>query len=140
MIWVLFLRDCSHFLQAAKKLSTMIAINRPESGPLHEYPVFEPGEVVRHRRYGYRGVIVARDEFCQADDKWYSKNQTQPERNQPWYHVLVDGSSTCTYAASVNLMADESGLPISHPLLPYFFSNFDQGVYARNDEPWPRPS
>ena len=66
----------------------MIAISRPAQ------PVFESGQLVRHRRYGYRGVVVDRDEFCQADDEWYSKNQTQPNRDQPWYHVLVDGSLT----------------------------------------------
>ncbi len=69
----------------------MIAINHPSQ------PVFEPGQLVLHRRYGYRGVVVERDEFCQADDAWYSKNQTQPDRDQPWYHVLVNESLTCTF-------------------------------------------
>ena len=114
-----------------KSLSTMIAIIRPPQ------PVFEPGQLVQHRRYGYRGVVVDRDAFCQADDKWYSKNQTQPDRDQPWYHVLVDGSLTCTYAASENLVADSSMLPIEHPLLSHFFSEFKNGIYIRNNEPWP---
>ena len=109
----------------------MIAISHPSQ------PVFEPGQLVCHRRYGYRGVVVDRDESCKAGDEWYSKSQTQPDRNQPWYHVLVNGSSTCTYAASENLVADSSGLPIEHPLLPHFFSAFKDGIYVRNDEPWP---
>ena len=109
----------------------MIAINRPLR------PVFEPGQLVRHRRYDYRGVVVARDESCQADDEWYFKNRTQPDRDQPWYHVLVDGAVACTYAASENLVADSSELPIEHPLLPHFFSGFKNGIYVRNDEPWP---
>ncbi len=113
-------------------LSKMIATNRTPR------PVFEPGQLVRHRRYGYRGVVVDRDEFCQADDEWYSKNQTQPARDQPWYHVLVDGSSTCTYAASDSLVADSSGLPIEHPLSKHFFTEFKNGMYIRNDEHWPR--
>jgi len=98
---------------------------------------FEPGQLVRHRRYGYRGVVVERDESCQADEAWYQKNQTQPDRNQPWYHVLVSDSSSCTYAAAENLIADESGLPISHPLLAYFFDAFEDGRYIRNEQPWP---
>ena len=114
-----------------ESLSTMIAINRPPQ------PVFELGQLVRHRRYGYRGVVVERDEFCQADDEWYSRNQTQPDRDQPWYHVLVNGSSTCTYAASENLVDDSSGLLIEHPLLSHFFSEFKNGTYVRNDLPWP---
>lgn len=116
----------------------MIAINRPATDSTDERPVFEPGQLVCHRRYGYRGVVVERDERCLADDAWYLKNQTQPDRDQPWYHVLVDGTPTCTYAASENLMPDASGLPISHPLLPHFFSGFVNGSYIRNDEPWPR--
>lgn len=100
-------------------------------------PLFEPGQLVRHRRYGYRGVVVDGDASCQADDAWYQKNQTQPDRDQPWYHVLVDGTSTCTYAAEENLEPDPSGLPISHPLLPHFFGAFEDGHYIRNDQPWP---
>ena len=113
----------------------MIAINQPKRSD--DRPVFEPGQLVRHRRYGYRGVVVDRDNSCQADDEWYERNQTQPDRDQPWYHVLVDGTSSCTYAASENLVADSAGLPISHPLAAYFFSAFTEGRYIRNDEPWP---
>jgi heat shock protein HspQ len=113
----------------------MIAINQPAEA--QERPVFEPGQLVRHRRYGYRGVIVERDDACQADDEWYARNQTQPDREQPWYHVLVDGTSSSTYAASQNLVADPGGLPIDHPLVPYFFARFSDGRYERNDEPWP---
>jgi len=109
----------------------MIALNSPPK------PVFQPGQLVQHRRYGYRGVVVHRDESCQAEEQWYLNNQTQPNRNQPWYHVLVDGSMTCTYAAAENLRVDSSLEPISHPLLKHFFSGFQDGRYVRNDELWP---
>jgi heat shock protein HspQ len=109
----------------------MIAINRPPRS------VFEPGQLVRHRRYGYRGVVVDRDESCQADDQWYLNNQTQPDRDQPWFHVLVDGSVSCTYAASESLVADSSQRQIEHPLLNHFFSEFKNGAYVRNKQPWP---
>jgi len=115
----------------------MIAINPKVSEDLPERPVFAPGQLVRHRRYGYRGVVVEGDAKCEADDEWYLKNLTQPDREQPWYHVLVDGTSTCTYAASENLVVDDSSLPIEHPLLPYFFKGFHDGRYIRNDQPWP---
>lgn len=115
----------------------MIAIDRNTPGFGGERPVFKPGQLIRHRRYGYRGVIVDRDERCMADEAWYKKNQTQPDRDQPWYHVLVDQSTACTYAASQNLVADPSGTPIDHPLLQHLFSGFKDGHYVRNDEPWP---
>ncbi|MCA9246719.1 MAG: heat shock protein HspQ [Planctomycetales bacterium] len=101
-------------------------------------PVFEPGDLVQHRRYGYRGVVVERDESCLADDAWYQKNQTQPDRQQPWYHVLVNHSSICTNATAENLALDTSGLPVEHPLLAQFFSAFQEGAYVRNDAQWPR--
>jgi len=120
-----------------ERQSTMIAIDRNTPGFGDERPVFEPGQVICHRRYGYRGVIVDRDARCMADEAWYKKNQTQPDQNQPWYHVLVDQSTACTYVASQNLVADPSGTPIDHPLLQHFFSGFKDGHYVRNDEPWP---
>ena len=98
---------------------------------------FQAGELVRHVRYGYRGVIVAVDDHCRASEAWYRKNQTQPEREQPWYHVLVHGSSHTTYAAQTSLAPDESGEPIEHPLVPRYFDGFGAGRYERNERPWP---
>jgi len=99
--------------------------------------LFTPGQLVRHRRYDYRGVVVAFDLTCQAEDDWYLGNSTQPERSQPWYHVLVHGSHQVTYAAQTSLDEDDSGEQVFHPLVPHLFSSFDGGQYVRNDEPWP---
>ncbi|MFQ5845905.1 MAG: heat shock protein HspQ, partial [Planctomycetota bacterium] len=65
-------------------------------------PRFEPGELVRHRRYGYRGVVAGLDPECRAGDEWYQGNLTQPDRRQPWYHVLVHGAQHTTYVAEEN--------------------------------------
>lgn len=100
-------------------------------------PHFAPGQLVRHRRYGYRGVIAAVDLRCMADHGWYMSNKTQPELNQPWYHVLVDGAATTTYAAESSLMPDSSADPIDHPLVDDYFSGIENGQYQRNDRPWP---
>jgi heat shock protein HspQ len=100
-------------------------------------PKFRPGQLVRHNRYGYRGVVVDVDPYCKAPDSWYQKNQTQPERNQPWYHVLVDASSDITYAAQTSLAETDQFTPIAHPLVDVFFSAFEGESYVRNDRPWP---
>lgn len=102
-----------------------------------ELPRFMPGQIVSHRRYGYRGVIVDFDMSCHADNKWYQSNQTQPPRDQPWYHVLVDGAQTNTYVAEQNLAPDNNPKPIDHPLIGIFFDRIDSGSYRRNDRPWP---
>jgi heat shock protein HspQ len=98
---------------------------------------FEQGQLVSHVRYGYRGVVVAYDLFCIAPDNWYKSNQTQPEKNQPWYHVLVDGGGQVTYAAQTSLEEDEEGGPVDNPLVDTFFSEFTGQKYIRNDQKWP---
>jgi heat shock protein HspQ len=99
---------------------------------------FEPGDVVVHLRYSYRGVIVEFDSTCQAPADWYQSNQTQPDRNQPWYHVLVDGKQQVTYVAQSNLKYDSPGEPVVHGMINLFFSGYDQenNQYIRNDTPW----
>lgn len=103
-------------------------------GPL---PHFAPGDLVRHRRYDYRGVIVDFDLSCRANEAWYQKNRTQPEREQPWYHVLVDGSTLVTYAAETSLDRDTTQQPVHHPLVPQLFDEFQEGRYERNGVHWP---
>ncbi len=51
----------------------MIALKRPA-------PRFPIGQIVKHVRYGYRGVVVAIDSSCKAPREWYESNQTQPDR------------------------------------------------------------
>ena len=92
---------------------------------------FQRGELIRHKSYGYRGVIVSYDMQCQASDKWYYSNKTQPDRNQPWYNVLVDKSGgLSTYVAESNLKSDNSNEPINHPRLYNYFSEFKDGIYV----------
>ena len=98
---------------------------------------FRAGDLVRHVRYGYRGVVVEADSTCRASEAWYQKNQTQPNRQQPWYHVLVDGTDQTTYAAQTSLEPDPSEEPIAHPFVPLFFDGMKAGRYERNQRPWP---
>ena len=110
--------------------------------PINDYfpdalPSFEPGQLIRHRRYHYRGVVVDFDMRCQANGDWYYSNRTQPDQDQPWYHVLVDSSTATTYAAESSLEADELQETVEHPLIEHFFDSFDNGTYHRNDRPWP---
>lgn len=114
----------------------MIGLNESFQSPSNS-PLFAEGEIIHHKRYDYRGVIVGIDFICEAEDDWYQTNQTQPDRNQPWYHVLVDGSDSTTYVAESNLELDTLEQAIDHPLIEIFFSKFESGSYIRNDEPWP---
>lgn len=112
-------------------------INLDDSyAPEAEAPRFTPGQLVKHRKYNYRGVIVDGDMSCKASEKWYQSNQSQPKKDQPWYHVLVHEAAHVTYAAQSNLLLDESTEPILHPMTGLFFSGFENGQYLRNKVPW----
>ena len=105
---------------------------------INEQPeAYLPGELVCHKRYGYRGVIVSVDPECLADDAWYYSNQTHPSKNQPWYHILVHNSTSATYAAHSNLEPDTSKNRVEHPLVASYFNQFKDGRYLRNDKSWP---
>ena len=101
-------------------------------------PKFEPGEIIQHLKYGYRGVIVEFDSTYQAPEDWYQSNQTQPDRMQPWYHVLVDGNQQVTYVAQSNLQADQSKEQVVHGMINLFFSGYNENKhkYIRNNVPW----
>ncbi|MDG1242357.1 MAG: heat shock protein HspQ [Opitutae bacterium] len=72
---------------------------------------FKIGSAVKHKLYHYYGTVIAYDTLCAAGDKWYLANTTQPGREQPWYHVLVNQSGCLTtYVAQSNLEPDV-GIP-----------------------------
>jgi len=109
----------------------------PSAGGDTPARLFSPGDLVKHKRYHYRGVVVDFDLVFQADENWYQSNQTQPDREQPWYHVLADSCAQTTYAAQSNLEPDDCQDPVDNPLVDAFFSGFADGAYVRNDTPWP---
>ncbi len=90
---------------------------------------FSLGELVHHKRYDYRGVVVGADGTCQASEEWYQHNRSQPDRRQPWYHVVVDGGSHMTYVAESNLERSSSPAPVQNPMLGQFNLHFHAGRY-----------
>jgi heat shock protein HspQ len=93
---------------------------------------FAIGDVISHRKFGYRGVIFDIDATFQLTDDWYENvARSRPPKDQPWYHVLVDGGSHTTYVAERHLEQDDSGRPVSHPLVDVLFSEFAAGRYRQ---------
>jgi heat shock protein HspQ len=91
---------------------------------------FDIGQIIHHKRYDYRGVIVGIDPCCKAPDAWYYSNRTQPDRDRPWYHVLVHGGAE-TYVAEENLEIDPTGEAVTHPYLRHLFALHLNGRYLR---------
>jgi heat shock protein HspQ len=92
---------------------------------------FAVGEIVHHRLFDYRGVIVDVDPEFALSDEWYEKvAKSQPPKDQPWYHVLVHGAMHATYVAERNLETDATGAPVLHPLLDQYFTGLEDGRYV----------
>ena len=91
---------------------------------------FAVGDVIHHRLFDYRGVVVDVDSTFQLTDEWYEAvAKSCPPKDKPWYHVLVHDADHATYVAERNLEHDASSEPISHPLVAHFFTKFEGGRY-----------
>ena len=91
---------------------------------------FAVGQIVHHRLFNYRGVIVDVDPVFRGSDEWYEKMApSRPPKDRPWYKVLMHGTDNQTYVAERNLEPDTSGDPIVHPDLDGYFTQFVEGVY-----------
>ena len=93
---------------------------------------FKLGQIVYHTKFRYRGVIVDADPYFQGTDEWYENvAKSKPDKNKPWYHVLVHGQGNETYVAESNLSTDTSNDPIDHPFVEVFFDEYDEsGEYS----------
>ena len=94
---------------------------------------FGIGEVVRHRLFGFRGVVFDVDPVFANSEEWYQAipEDMRPERDQPFYHLLAenDESSYVAYVSQGNLVSDSEGGPVDHPTVPELFEQFKDGRY-----------
>ena len=96
-------------------------------------PQFSIGQVIHHRLFDYRGVVVDIDLRFSLSEEWYEQvARSRPPKDAPWYRVLVGGTMQVTYVAERNLEEDDCGDPIEHPLLTEFFDAFENGHYVRS--------
>jgi heat shock protein HspQ len=97
---------------------------------------FSIGNVVRHRLYPFRGVVVDVDpEFSNSEEWWLSiPEAVRPPKDQPYYHLLAENEHTTyeAYVSEQNLLRDESGLPCRHPLLDAYFESRDGRYVPRS--------
>jgi heat shock protein HspQ len=91
---------------------------------------FSVGDLVHHKLFDYRGVIIDVDPHLMLSDEWYDTvARSRPPKDQPWYRVLVHDANHETYVAECNLEPDASGAPIRHPLIETCFQSFSDGHY-----------
>jgi len=91
---------------------------------------FHVGQVIHHRLFGYRGVVIDVDPYFNGSNDWYSTMaKSKPPKDRPWYHVLVDEADYRTYVAERNLEPDQIGGPVQHPDLGDYFDKLEEDGY-----------
>ena len=91
------------------------------------------GQIVRHRKHPFRGVIFDVDAIFANTEEWYASipEESRPSKDQPFYHLLAENEQSyyVAYVSEQNLVLDETGEPVNHPDLGDLFGDFHDGRY-----------
>ena len=94
---------------------------------------FRIGQVVRHRFHPFRGVVFDVDPEFSNTEEWYNAipEGRRPAKDQPYYHLLAENeeSTYIAYVSEQNLVRDEDGGPVAHPLVTQLFGPLRDGRY-----------
>ncbi len=94
---------------------------------------FGIGQVVKHRRYPFRGVIYDVDPVFANTEEWWLAipEDVRPRKDQPFYHLFAENAETeyVAYVSEQNLLPDTSGEPLRHAQLDEVFTRTDGGEY-----------
>jgi heat shock protein HspQ len=94
---------------------------------------FGIGDVVRHRKYPFRGVIYDVDPVFSNTEEWWLSipEDVRPRKDQPFYHLLAENAETeyVAYVSEQNLLPDTSGEPLRHPQVDEIFERTQDGHY-----------
>lgn len=94
---------------------------------------FHLGQIVRHRKHPFRGVIFDVDPEFSNTEEWYDAipADSRPRRDQPFYHLLAENAHSyyVAYVSEQNLVPDDSGEPVDHPDVPDLFGDFEGDRY-----------
>ncbi|XP_057307550.1 F-box only protein 21-like [Hydractinia symbiolongicarpus] len=110
----------------------------PEPRKHRDKVKYRIGQVIKHKRFGYRGVIVGWDYRTKAPDQWIQVNHFDPTwRYQPNYSILVDTRDRTdvqtTYVVEEN-MEVISDTKIEHPDIDEYFQSYGGSQYV--PRPW----
>ena len=95
---------------------------------------FGIGQVVRHRKYPFRGVIYDVDPVFSNTEEWWLAipEDVRPSKEQPFYHLLAENAETeyIAYVSEQNLLPDDTGEPLRHPQIDETFVKGENGQYT----------
>jgi heat shock protein HspQ len=96
---------------------------------------FGIGDVVKHRKYPFRGVVFDIDPiFANTEEWWLSiPEDVRPAKDQPFYHLYAENAETeyTAYVSEQNLAADDSDAPFRNPQVKEFFDRGEGGRYIK---------
>ena len=105
---------------------------------IYKDPLFNIGDIVKHRIYPFRGVIVDVDPEFSNTEEWYQSipAEIRPSRKQPYYHLMAENTETfyTAYVSQQNLVDDGKNGPLDHPDLDEIFNGMDKGKYLLKNE------
>ncbi|CFX35344.1 Hemimethylated DNA binding protein [Candidatus Filomicrobium marinum] len=94
---------------------------------------YNVGEVVRHRHYGFRGVVFDIDPTFDNTEEWLLAipEEIRPDREQPFYHLLAENADSeyIAYVSEQNLVIDQTGTPLRHPQIEELFHQDEEGQF-----------
>ena len=101
--------------------------------PFKRQARFGVGDVVRHKMFDFRGVVLDIDPTFANSEEWYEAipEQIRPERDQPYYHLFAESDDAyyVAYVSQQNLVGDGTGGPVDHPNIDEMFDEFADGRY-----------
>ena len=95
---------------------------------------FHIGQVVKHRRFAFRGVIFDVGPVFSNTEEWWQAipAENRPSKDQPFYHLYAENADTdyIAYVSEQNLVPDEAGGPVRHPQVRDMFQRLPDGNYT----------
>ncbi len=94
---------------------------------------FRIGQVVKHRKFPFRGVIFDVDPVFANTEEWWLAipADVRPSKDQPYYHLFAENAETeyVAYVSEQNLLPDDTGAPLRHPQVKDMFLRMPNGQY-----------
>jgi len=94
---------------------------------------FAIGQVVKHRKYPFRGIVYDVDPVFANTEEWWQSipAEVRPRKDQPFYHLFAENTDSeyVAYVSEQNLVPDTSGDPIRHPQAGEMFVRALDGAY-----------
>lgn len=101
---------------------------------------FDIGDLVRHRRFGFQGIIFDVDPEFNHSEEWYQSipKEMRPRKDQPFYHLCAltadEEEPYIGYVSEQNLeKLDQKIESFEHPGLQEYFDGMTKGKYVKRD-------